>query len=431
MILVLVAAWLGFLSLLVRFGILKSWTRWMKLSPLVMFLACQIFLLIPMSFGAPSGRAVVMKNTIQIIPSVSGMVIDVPIESEVELHKGQVLFTIDPAPYQAEVNRLEAALKETQQAAKMLPSDLAAANAAVLQTEAALISANKQAESLKVLVDAADASVAKQKAQAELAKAEFGRAKELAASKAMTEAELEANERNLAAAKAGLEEAKAKRQQAQLALDSQIDGVNTIVIQAEEALQIAQARRVKAKLALESTINGEDADVAQIQAQLELAKIKLSWTSVEAPTTGFVVNVSLQPGAMVLAEKSEVLSFVDESTQVIGAQIDQIHLRHIEVGQPAEVIFKLYPGKVFEAQVDKVIRASPSGQVAPSGFALESFEISPDPFWVRLAIKDKSLSFPPGAVGTVAIYTNHYKVSHIFRQLILRMENWLNYCRAD
>jgi multidrug efflux pump subunit AcrA (membrane-fusion protein) len=187
------------------------------------------------------------------------------------------------------------------------------------------------------------------------------------------------------------------------------------------------ARKIKAKLALESTINGEDANVAQIQAQLELAQLKLSWTSVEAPTAGYVVNVALQPGAMVVADSSEVMSFVDESRQLMGAQIEQNQIRHVQVGQAAEVIFKYDPGKVYQAKVVLIIRASPAGQVESSGLALEAFEILPEPFWVGLELKDKSKSFPPGAVGTVAIYTNRFKASHIFRKLILRMENWLNY----
>ena len=106
-------------------------------------------------------------------------------------------------------------------------------------------------------------------------------------------------------------------------------------------------------------------------------------------------------------------------------------MRHIEVGQSAEVIFKHYPGKVFEAQVVRVVRAAPSGQIAPSGLALEAFEIKAEPFWIVIELKDKSVSLPPGAVGTVAVYTNKFKMSHIFRKIILRMENWLNFVRAS
>ncbi len=430
MILIIVAAWVGLLALLVNLKILKGWTLWMKLSPLAIFLLGEVFLLIPMGFGAPSGRAVVMKNSVQIVPSVTGMVIEVPAEGGVQVQEGDVLFTIDPVPYQTEVNRLEAALKEAQQTAKMLPANLAEADAAVKQSEAALVAARNQVESLRASLTAAAALVAKHQAQLDLAQGEYERSQQLIASQATTQADLETRERNLAAAQASFERAKSLLKQDQLALDSQIGGINTSIVQAEASMQAAQARRVKAKIALESTINGEDVDVAQIRAQLDLARTKLSWTTVRAPSDGFVAIVGLRPGAMVLADKVEVMSFIDESRQLIATQIDQINLRHIEVGQPAEVIFKHYPGKVFEAQVVRVVRAAPSGQIAPSGLALEAFEIEAEPFWVALELKDKSVSLPPGAVGTVAVYTNKFKMSHIFRKIILRMENWLNFVRA-
>jgi multidrug resistance efflux pump len=430
MILIIVAAWLGLLALLVNLKILKGWLLWMKLSPFAIFLLGEVFLLIPMGSGAPSGPAVVVKHTIQIVPSVSGVVIDVSAEGGVSLQKGDVLFTIDPVPYQTEVDRLEAALKEAQLAASMLPANLAEADAAVKQSEAALVASRSQVESLRASLKAADASVAEHQAQLDLAESDYERSRKLIASQATTQADLETRERNLAAAQASFEQAKSLRKRDQLALDSQIGGVNTSIIQAEALMQAAQARRARAKLQLESNIDGENVDVAQIRAQLELARAELSWTFVQAPTDGFVTIVSLRPGAVVVADKSQVMSFIDETRQVIAAQIDQINLRHIEVGQSAEVIFKHYPGKVFDAEVVRVVRAAPSGQIAPSGLALEAFEIEAEPFWVVLELKDKLVSLPPGAAGTVAVYTNKFKMSHIFRKIILRMENWLNFVRA-
>jgi len=236
MIIVLVAAWLGFLSLLVHFRILKGWALWMKISPVVVFLTCQFCLLIPMSIGAPAGTGVYMKNTIKIVPAVTGEVTDVPIEDGIDLQKGDVLFTVDPAPYQAEVNRLEAALKEAQQDAKMLPTDLAAAPAEIKQSEAALAAAKNQAESLEVSVNAANSSVSLRQAQFELSESEIQRAKKLFASKATTQADLDAEQQSFSTAKARLEEANAELKLAQLALNSTINGVNTVVIQAEESM---------------------------------------------------------------------------------------------------------------------------------------------------------------------------------------------------
>jgi RND family efflux transporter MFP subunit len=115
MIVVILAAWMGFLALLVQLKILKGWAMWMKLSPVVVFVLCALLLFVPMNFNAPAGKAVMMHHAVQITPGVSGFVTDVPIESGMPLKKGDLLFEINPLVYQAEVDRLEAKLIQAEQ----------------------------------------------------------------------------------------------------------------------------------------------------------------------------------------------------------------------------------------------------------------------------------------------------------------------------
>jgi hypothetical protein len=62
----IVLAWVGFLALLVKLKVLKSWATWMKLSPIAVWLLAQIFLLIPMGFDASSGPAVVLWDSANV-----------------------------------------------------------------------------------------------------------------------------------------------------------------------------------------------------------------------------------------------------------------------------------------------------------------------------------------------------------------------------
>ena len=52
-----------------------------------------------------------MRNAVSIIPNVAGEVIDVPVEGNAALKAGDVLFRIDPVPYEAQVKAIEAQLK--------------------------------------------------------------------------------------------------------------------------------------------------------------------------------------------------------------------------------------------------------------------------------------------------------------------------------
>jgi multidrug resistance efflux pump len=69
-------------------------------------------LFIPMEWGAPRGSAVVIRNSVQIVPDVAGQVIDVPVEPNAPIKAGDILFCIDPVTvtFEAQARTLEAQL---------------------------------------------------------------------------------------------------------------------------------------------------------------------------------------------------------------------------------------------------------------------------------------------------------------------------------
>ena len=97
MIVVLLNVYLVILFLLVKLHIVRFNTFW-KVSPVIVFLLLLIGLFIPMGWGAPQGSAVVVRNSVAIVPDVAGEVIDVPVTANVPLKTGDILFRIDPSP---------------------------------------------------------------------------------------------------------------------------------------------------------------------------------------------------------------------------------------------------------------------------------------------------------------------------------------------
>ena len=110
MMIAMMAVYLVLLFALVRFGIVTFNLFW-KSSPFIVLLLLNLLLFIPMGWGAPQGNALVVRNAVSIIPSVAGEVVDVPVEGNTALKAGDVLFRIDPVPYEAQVKALEAQLK--------------------------------------------------------------------------------------------------------------------------------------------------------------------------------------------------------------------------------------------------------------------------------------------------------------------------------
>ena len=110
MMIALMAAYLALLFTCVWLGLIRFTTFW-KASPFIVLLLLNILLFIPMGWGAPQGSALVVRNSVAIVPDVAGEVIDVPVAANVPLKAGDVLFRIDPTPFKSQVDALEAQLK--------------------------------------------------------------------------------------------------------------------------------------------------------------------------------------------------------------------------------------------------------------------------------------------------------------------------------
>jgi multidrug resistance efflux pump len=108
-----------------------KWLPWNTVSqvtvviiPIVAITALILFL----NVYAPSSSDVrVIKYVVQIVPQVRGQVIEVPVEGNSPVRKGDVLFKIDPTPFQIQVDTLSASLAATEGSVKQLNEQLRAA----------------------------------------------------------------------------------------------------------------------------------------------------------------------------------------------------------------------------------------------------------------------------------------------------------------
>lgn len=113
MIVVLLNVYLALLFILVKLRIVPFNGFW-KVSPVLVLLLLLIGLFIPMNWGAPQGGVLVGRNAVAIVPDVAGEVIDVPVRANQPLKAGDVLFRIDPTPFQSQVDAIKAQLSLQQ-----------------------------------------------------------------------------------------------------------------------------------------------------------------------------------------------------------------------------------------------------------------------------------------------------------------------------
>ncbi|MGB8433299.1 MAG: biotin/lipoyl-binding protein, partial [Burkholderiales bacterium] len=100
-------------------------------------------LILLLNVFAPSSSDVrVYKYTIPIVSQVKGRVLEVPVvEGNVLVKKGDVLFRIDPTPYQLDVNTLEAQLANAQGQQRELEESLKGAQGKVVEVRSAITQA--------------------------------------------------------------------------------------------------------------------------------------------------------------------------------------------------------------------------------------------------------------------------------------------------
>jgi multidrug resistance efflux pump len=333
-----------------------------------------VLLLLIMNYNHPfTTNARIYFSVTPVLPSVRGRVIEVPAQTNTPLKEGDVLFRVDPKPFEYMVAQKKAALAEAEQNVKQLKASLDQATAAADRTNA----------------------------QFDLAQQEYNRQAQLFERKVVAQATLDTATRNLEASKQTWVGAKAEEERARLAYSSNIEGVNTTV--------------------------------ARLTAELADAQYDLDQTVTRAPGNGFVTQVALRPGMYVVpAPLRPVMAFVntDIHDQGLGAAFQQNSLQRVRAGDEAEVAFDAVPGRVFKGKVRTVLDAIAAGQIQASGALVDYGARTEGGRALALIDIDEDISgyqIPAGAAAQVAIYTKYWHHVSLLRKILLRMRSWENY----
>lgn len=381
----------------------KKWLPWnttSQVTVVVIPIVAMAALILTLNVIAPSSSDVrVIKYVVQVIPQVKGRVIEVPVEPNRLVKKGELLFRIDPTQYQNELSVAKAKLAADEATLAQAAANIADASAGVRQLQEQLKSASGQVSALQPKLD--------------LARLRVRQNKELVATGAGDRFALEQAEANAIELEAQIATAKANEAQVAQKLSGQVNGEQASVAAARAQFATAKAQ------------------VDASRAVLANAQWNLEQTSVYAPANGYAINVQLRPGSFVTAfPVAPAMSFVEETYQVI-ALYQQNELPMVEPGNEAEISLNMHPGRIIKAKVDSIVWAQGQGQVAQSGMVPQTgvFPQMPGRFPVKLEVaeKDRELFLAAGAVGDGAIYTDHFAALHIVRKVILRVGSITNY----
>jgi len=375
--------------------------------------------------------ATVRANFIGIAPQVNGHIVELRVRDNQQVKQGDLLFLIDPRPYEIALARAQAALALTRKEVDGLRNSASSAASGVTKAAAQLDASAADVKRRETDPVAADAEIARleaqrvaseaalRRAQAELTLAEdhLGRLEPLLPRQFVTEdrvqdartkrvsaaVAVEQARTSVVAIDAALDEARARKRAAVATLAA----TRAQHVATEASLQQSRSERARAEDAV-GQVAGMNARVAAAEAAVHSAELDLEYTRVQAPFSGRVVNLNISIGAFARAG-TEVFTLVDIATWYVMANFRETQLRHIPAGAPVDLYLQSQPGRHFRGTVVGLGWAVlPENGTSVNG--LPRVERSLD--WIRLAarfpvrikVEDPDESFRVGASAVATVH---------------------------
>jgi membrane fusion protein, multidrug efflux system len=236
--------------------------------------------------------AYVRANTVGVAPQVSGTIVELPVRDNQHVKKGDLLFVVDPRPYQAELDLANAEVALTDLQIGALNHAIAAARA---RQEKAQADADYDRQYLSRIVP--------------LLKEEFVTPNQVV-------------------------DARSKLKESQAAID---DARN----------QVGQAEK---ELGQYGDINARQ---SAAKARAYKARLNIEYCYVRAQFDAFVTNLNISVGQYA-NEGKEVLNLVDNRTWYVIANFRETFLPFIANGMTAQVYLLAYPNQRFHGVVEGV-----------------------------------------------------------------------------
>jgi multidrug resistance efflux pump len=314
---------------------------------------------------------------VQIAPRVTGQVVEVGARDNEHVTKGQVLYRIDPEPFEIAVRAAEANLALAAQGVSVSTAD-------VRSMEAMLTKQKTDLKATQVLADIV-----------------FGLTKE----KALSESD-------------------------SIKAQAEIDKSTADVARGE-----AELERARQQL---GPVGKDNPKMQQARVALEQARLDLQYTTVVAPADGVITNLRLSVGQFV-SRGQPGLSFIDSTSVWLTAYLRENQLRNVAPGNEARVAFDFQPGRVFSGRVESVGWGITKGGEAPAGTLPQvqsdkGWVRDPQRFPVRIALVREEndvwqdLPLRNGAQANVLILTDpdSWLLNPLGRAW-LRIISWLRY----
>ncbi|MBA7500322.1 putative efflux system component YknX [subsurface metagenome] len=100
-------------------------------------------------------------------------------------------------------------------------------------------------------------------------------------------------------------------------------------------------------------MSGSESEINEQELNFQIAKKNLEDTTLKAPFSGLITDVSVKPGDYINSG-GEVAYIIDDSSYEIEVAVNEIDSLEIEVGQEVIIILDAFPGREFSGRVREI-----------------------------------------------------------------------------
>ncbi|MGR5145348.1 HlyD family secretion protein [Photobacterium alginatilyticum] len=323
------AVWSLFIYLLRMVGM--PWNKFTKAFSYLGGAGWLLFVWVGLITFAPmdmSGGSLVQSPHIQLRPAstkIKGHVDEIYVRPNEKVSEGQLIYSLDDEPYQIALDKAESLLNSAKVSLSIAREDV-------------LIAHESYSAALK------DIEISKNQLIA-------------------TQEDLKLKQTTL---RRYLEQNKVvKHTITETQLDEQRTAVQMAIAQEvtlQSQLEKAKLSANKAQLALEKselTVSSRQVDVESEMENVAQAQWNLEQTKVYAPADGYLTNFIMREGQYV-GLMPRIQMYTNE--KYVLMRVNHQAIRNVKVGQRAEFTSAVYPGKVFNAEVEGIIEATGEAQ---------------------------------------------------------------------
>jgi membrane fusion protein, multidrug efflux system len=309
----------------------------------------------------------VRANFIEIVAEVSGRLVQLPVKDNALVKKGDLLFAIDPRPYEYALKQalsdqadLEQQIIDEGRRIAAQNSAVEAARATLVQSTTGINTAISTVDVTKATVSRAQANAATARAQLTLATNNLNRIEPLLEKQYVTVEQVDTERTALRVAQGNYDESQAALAQAQAQQ-----------AQAEFRRREADSQAAEARARVDQSVHAIDrietlmSERPARAARVDNARLDLERCRVVAPFDAYVTNMNISEGAYA-HPGAAIFTLVDTRAWWVVANYREAELKNIRRGGPVDVYLMEHPDRKFSGLVESTGYAvfPEDGQVA-------------------------------------------------------------------